>query len=256
MAFTDKIVLTHFIKDILDIDMVIGTIETEKKFTPPVGYVDFEIDVFAESQDKRIAVELQRAQYDYNFDRFMHYLQMLIAEQQKNAQKYKVKQTVYMIVITTMPYKFDDLAGEAVKEEYIITKFQSQNLKDKIIPIYGHQMVCLNPNCPEPDTPQAMRDWLDLFYQSIHSAERPNINLQNAGVQRAASLIDFENLTPQQRRESKDKEQNEVVKSIYRQEGVVNVAKKAILKGFDDATIQELTGLSLEQIEALRKEMK
>jgi hypothetical protein len=254
-AFTDKIVLEHFVKDILGIDMIIGTIETEKKFTPPIGYVDFELDVFAESQDKRIVVELQRAQYDYNFDRFMHYLQMLIAEQQKNAQKYKVKQTVYMIVVMTMPYKFDDLAGEPVKEEYIITQFHSQNLKGKTIPIYGHQMVCLNPNYPEPDTPQAIRDWLDLFYQSIHSAERPNVNLLNKGISRVAHLIDFDNLTSEQRREAKDKEQNEVVKSLYKHEAILEVAKNLLSLGADDTLIAQATHLTLEQIEILRKEL-
>ena len=192
-AFTDKFVFEHFVKDILGLDVEVGVIETEKKFTPPIGYVDFKLDIFAETLDERFAIELQRAQYDYNFDRFMHYLQMLVAEQQKNANKYKVGQTVYMIVVMTLPYKFNDLTGEAVKEEVIVTKFCSKNLQGKDIPIYGHQMVCLNPNHPETDTPIQIRDWLDLFYQSIHSPERPNINLNNAGVKRAADLIDFHN---------------------------------------------------------------
>lgn len=113
-AFTDKIVFEHFVKDVLGLDIKIGKIEAEKKFSPPIGYVDFEIDVFAETVDKWVAIELQRAQYDYNFDRFMHYLHMLIAEQQKSAKKYKVNQTVYMIVVMTLPYKFNDLTGEAV----------------------------------------------------------------------------------------------------------------------------------------------
>ena len=107
-AFTDKFVFEHFVKDILDLDIEVGIIETEKKFTPPIGYIDFKLDVFAETLDKRFAIELQRAQYDYNFDRFMLYLQMLVAEQQKKASAYKVPQTVYLIVIMTLPYKFND----------------------------------------------------------------------------------------------------------------------------------------------------
>jgi hypothetical protein len=257
-AFTDKIVFEAFVKDVLGIEITVGTIETEKKFTPPIGYVDFELDIFAETVDKRTIIELQRAQYDYNFDRFMHYLQMFVEEQQKNASKYKVKQTVYLIVIMTLPYKFNDLTGEAVKEEVIVTKFCSKNLNGKEIPIYAHQMVCLNPNHPEPDTPQALRDWLDLFYQSIHSPERPNINLSNAGISRAANLIDFTNLTPQQLAEAKNKEQNAVVKSIYHAEGrqdeKADIALNAIHRGFDDELIAELTGLSIEKIQEIRKE--
>lgn len=267
-AFTDKIVFEAFVKDVLGLEITVGTIETEKKFTPPIGYVDFELDIFAETVDKRTIIELQRAQYDYNFDRFMHYLQMLVAEQQKNASKYKVKQTVYLIVIMTLPYKFNDLTGEAVKEEVIITKFCSKNLNGKEIPIYGHQMVCLNPNHPEPDTPQALRDWLDLFYQSIHSPERPNINRTNVGINRAANLIDFTSFTPQQLAEAKNKEQNAVVRSIYHEEGKIEgklegkiegkieTALNAIKEGFDDSTVAKITGLSIEKIQEIRAEYK
>jgi PD-(D/E)XK nuclease family transposase len=274
-AFTDKIVFEAFVKDILGLDITVGTIETEKKFTPAIGHIDFELDIFAETLDKRTVIELQRAQYDYNFDRFMHYLQMLVAEQQQKASKYKVKQTVYLIVVMTLPYKFNDLTGEAVREEVIVTKFCSQNLNGKNIPIYGHQMVCLNPNHPEPDTPQAMRDWLDLFYQSIHSPERPNINRSNAGIKRAADLIDFTKFTPKELADAKNLEQNMVVRSIYREEGfqdgvkdgkvegkiegkheqAVLMATTAIQEGFDDSIIAKLTGLTVEEIQEIRKSL-
>ena len=267
-AFTDKIVFEAFVKDILGLEITVGVIETEKKFSPPIGYIDFELDIFAETLDKRTVIELQRAQYDYNFDRFMHYLQMLVAEQQQKASKYKVKQTVYLIVIMTLPYKFNDLTGEAVKEEVIVTKFCSKNLKGKDIPIYGHQMICLNPNHPEPDTPLEIRDWLDLFYQSIHSPDRPSINLNNAGVKRAADLIDFTKFTPQQLAAAKNTEQNEVVKSIYKEEGrqegrkegrqdeKVEIAKNLINEGFEDRIIVKSTGLIIEIIQDLRTEIR
>jgi PD-(D/E)XK nuclease family transposase len=266
-AFTDKIVFEAFVKDILGLDITVGTIETEKKFTPAIGHIDFELDIFAETLDKRTVIELQRAQYDYNFDRFMHYLQMLVAEQQQKASKYKVKQTVYLIVVMTLPYKFNDLTGEAVREEVIVTKFCSQNLNGKNIPIYAHQMVCLNPNHPEPDTPQAMRDWLDLFYQSIHSPERPNINRSNAGIKRAADLIDFTKFTPKELADAKNLEQNMVVRSIYREEGFQDgvkdgvkvqakiTATTAIQEGFDDSIIVKLTGLTVEEIQEIRKSL-
>ena len=232
-AFTDKFVFEHFVKDILDLDIEVGIIETEKKFTPPIGYIDFKLDVFAETLDKRFAIELQRAQYDYNFDRFMLYLQMLVAEQQKKASAYKVPQTVYLIVIMTLPYKFNDLTGEAVKEEVIVTKFCSKNLNGKEIPIYGHQMVCLNPNHPELGTPVQVRDWLDLFYQSIHQPNDPQINLSNIGIKRAADLIDFQKFTPTELMNAKDSEQAEIVKSIYKEEArLMPTLPKLILGSF------------------------
>jgi hypothetical protein len=261
-AFTNKEVLESFIFDVLGLKLDLGTIETEKKFTPIIGYIDFEIDVFAETKDKRVAVELQRAQYDYNFDRFMHYLQMLVAEQQKSSKKYKVPQTVYMIVVMTLPYKFDSLTGEAVKEEMLITKFCTQNGAGKQIAIYGHQMVCLNPNHPDPTTPAAIRDWLDLVYQSIHTPTRTTLNLNHKGIKKAHDLIDFESFTPQELTAAKNKEQGEIVRSMYiaegeakgrtegeakgRTEGEAKGRTEAVLKGIQKAL--QRGKLSLEEI--------
>ncbi|MCP5051806.1 MAG: hypothetical protein GY940_31860, partial [bacterium] len=59
-AFTDKIVFTQFVKDILGIDIEVDKIETEKKFEPKVGNIDIELDIFAESTDHRVVIEIQR----------------------------------------------------------------------------------------------------------------------------------------------------------------------------------------------------
>ncbi|MBI4645019.1 MAG: hypothetical protein HY738_00100, partial [Bacteroidia bacterium] len=103
-AFTDKEVFVQFVKDILDIDFKVGKIETEKKFVVPVGLIDIKFDIFAESTDNRIIVELQRMDYDYNFDRFLDYFLAAIIELQKNYKSYKIEKTVYTIVLITAPY--------------------------------------------------------------------------------------------------------------------------------------------------------
>ncbi len=92
-AFTDKTVFKAFVRDVLGLDVEIDKIETEKKFEPRIGYVDFELDIFAETVDKRIVIEIQRIEYDsatarHNFDRFLHYFMMVIAEQQKRSKEY------------------------------------------------------------------------------------------------------------------------------------------------------------------------
>ena len=102
-AFTDKTVFKAFVRDILGIEVEIDKIETEKKFEPKIGYVDFELDIFAESIDKRICIEIQRIEYDVHFDRFLHYFLMLIAEQQKGSKYYGIERTVYVIVVLTAP---------------------------------------------------------------------------------------------------------------------------------------------------------
>jgi hypothetical protein len=98
-AFTDKVVFTQFVKDILGIDIEVNKIETEKKFEPQVGNIDVSLDIFAESTDHRVIIEIERIDYDYNFDRFLHYFTMAIAQQQQSALEYKIDKTVYSIVV-------------------------------------------------------------------------------------------------------------------------------------------------------------
>ena len=56
-AFTNKTVFKAFVRDILGIDIEVDKIETEKRFEPKIGYIDFELDIFAESIDKRIVIK-------------------------------------------------------------------------------------------------------------------------------------------------------------------------------------------------------
>ena len=70
-AFTNKFVLQCLVKDLFNIDFVPETVETEKRFQPKIAFIDFKYDVFAQSKDKRIIVEIQRVDYDYSFDRFL-----------------------------------------------------------------------------------------------------------------------------------------------------------------------------------------
>lgn len=61
----------------------------------------------------------------------------------------------------------------------------------------------MNPNYPDGETPENYRDWLHLIYESIHNSENPNINNNNAGVKRAAELVNQDNISPEERAASK-----------------------------------------------------
>jgi len=93
-AFTDKFVLQCLLKDLFKVDFVPETVETEKRFAPKVSSIDFKYDIFAESKDKRVIVEIQRIDYDYNFDRFLLYHNMAIAEMQRTSEEYKTDRVV------------------------------------------------------------------------------------------------------------------------------------------------------------------
>ncbi len=274
-AFTDKLVFTTFVKDILGIDVIVDKIETEKQFNPKVGFVDFKLDIFAETVDKRIAIEIQRIEYDHNFDRFLHYFLANIIEQQKSSREYGIEQIVYMIVVLTNPYTISEKSGKPVIDEVLVLKINPSTLKGEERDLYGHQFVCLNPNHPDEDTPQSTRDWLDFIYQSIHNPLRPNINLNNEGIKRAAELIDFDNLTGEERANSKNKEAARVAKLKYeeaatrkgRAEGMaegkaegkaerdLEVAINGIKAGLSEDTIAQITGLAVAQIQELKEKI-
>ncbi len=255
-AFTNKVVFKAFVRDILDIDIEVDVIETEKKFEPKIGYIDFELDIYAESIDKRICIEIQRVEYDHHFDRFLNYFLMLIAEQQKTAREYNIEQTVYMIVVLTTKYSISDKNGKPIKDELLLIDFNPRNIRGEVRDLYGHQFVCLNPNHPDSDTPQKARDWLDLIYQSMHNPQRPVLNTKNEGIKKAAELISFENLTPEERSESKKKEAGLItiakVEQIARKEERQEIAKNLVQTQLTDEEISKHTGLTVEEVTKLR----
>ena len=238
-AFTDKMVFTSFVHDILGIDVEVDKIETEKKFDPKIGYIDFELDIFAETTDKRIVIEIQRVEYDHNFDRFLHYFLMVIAEQQKRSKDYGIRQTVYVIVVLTAPYTISEKNGQPIKDEVLLLKLNPKTLSGEERELYNYQFVCLNPNHPNDNTPSAIRDWLNLIYQSIHNPEHAVINHNNEGIRRAVHLISFENLTPEERALSKNTEADKITIAKIQNADRIEIAKRLLKVGLTVAVIAD-----------------
>jgi predicted transposase/invertase (TIGR01784 family) len=255
-AFSDKEVLTQFIKDILGIEIHIDKIETDKRFNPKIAYINFAYDVFTQSEDERVIVEIQRVNYDYNFDRFLHYHTMAIAELQRSAKDYKVKQTVYTIVIITAADVITDRTGQPVQHDELILDFNPRTRRGELIDFCGHQLIFLNPNCRNEETPPSYIDWFDLVHASIHHPENPQINLNNQAIQKVVTLIEEDNLTPEERHAAKITAATEQTLRLYenkgkqkgRQETLFEIAKKMKAKGLEVKTIAEMTQLDVETI--------
>jgi hypothetical protein len=213
-AFTDKTVFKSFVKDIIGIDIEVDKIETEKRFEPKVGNIDFAYDIFAESIDHRVIIEIQRVDYDYNLDRFLHYHMMAIAELQRSAKDYRLEQKVFTVVVLTAPYRIDDNTHLPIKDEVLISSADPRNLKGKDIHVYGHKLIFLNHHYRNDNTPVNYRDWLDLFYESIHNPDDYHLNLSNQGIKKAVELIDYDKLTPEARHLMKIAEQRKVVRKM------------------------------------------
>ncbi|MFN8576747.1 MAG: PD-(D/E)XK nuclease family transposase [Candidatus Sericytochromatia bacterium] len=259
-AFTDKVVFEQFVKDIVGIDINVGQIETEKKFTDKVGFIDIKFDIFAESVDKRVIIEIQKVEYDYNFDRFMNYFLSAIIEQQKSSKQYKVEQTVYTIVILTEPYTIRAKDGSWIQDEVLLSKLNPRNLKNKEVDLFSHELIFLNPNYRSKDTEQRYKDWLDLIYESIHNPEKPKVNKKNLGIKKAIKLIDKNNLTNEERTRMKESEGKKIVLKNQFEEGKKDEKISTIINGNREGASNEflskITGLSIKEIEEILKEQQ
>ena len=255
-AFTDKIVFKAFVRDIIGIEVEPDKIETEKAFQPKLGNINFKYDIFAEDTKKRVVIEIQKVEYDHNFDRFLHYHLQAITEQQRSSEDYSVERTVYTIVVMTAPYRINEKTREFYRDEVLVSRLNPQNLKGTERKIFDHELVYLNPNYKGEDTPQNYRDWLDLIYESIHHPENPNLNTENEGVKRASEIVSYENISPEEWEESKFAASQRKVIKLEREEEKAEIAKKLIERKFSNEDIAEITGLSLEQVAEIRQELE
>ena len=270
-AFTNKIVFTQFVKDIVGIDIEVAKIETEKKFDEKLGYmvtelvecIDIKFDIFAESKDHRVIVEIQKVEYDYNFDRFMNYFLSAIIDQQRSSilrlssvtEKYKIEQTVYTIVVLTAPYKIKTKDGDFIQDEVLLSKLNPQNLLGEEKKIFGRELYFLNSHDRKENTPQRYKDWLDLIYESINNPENPNINISNQGIKKASELIDKDMLTNEERTLMKEYEGRKVVLRNEREEGQKEKSEEIAIVMFSEnepiEKIVKYTGLTTNEIEEI-----
>ena len=223
-AFTDPLVLRAFVRDIAGVDAEFENIETEKSFSPAVGNVDFSYDVYAESTDRRVIAELQKVEYDYHFDRFLHYHNMAVAEQVKTGPNYEVDQEVHTIVLLTSPYSMRDRRGHPVKDQVLISNVDPRNLQGQVREIYGHQLIFLNPSYEDQELPASFRKWFALIRESLKKEQDlSRLDQADAALARAMDLINQDGLTPQERREMIEENQRiatiDYVKGEGRAEG-------------------------------------
>lgn len=250
-AFTDRIVFKAFVKDIVGIDVEPTTIETEKTFVPKVGSIGFRYDIFADDPTNRVIIEIQKVEYDrtanrHNFDRFLHYHLQAITEQQRSSADYSVDRVVYTIVVMTSRYKIHQKTGEIVEDEVLVSSLNPKNLKGYEKKLFGHNLIFLNPNYKDGSTPDNYRDWLDLIYESIHHPENPTININKEGIKRAAELVQFENISPEEWEESKIETGKRKVLTMRYDEGIEVGKEEQLISNIQNLLNQGI--LSDEQI--------
>ncbi|MEK8016485.1 MAG: hypothetical protein VSS75_006415 [Candidatus Parabeggiatoa sp.] len=247
---SDEEILKAFIKDFLDIDITPQSIEVEKKFIPPIGGVDIEIDIFVDDPTHRLVIEIQRERYDYDFDRFWHYHIASQLELVKSHKDYKLERTVYSIIWFTRKVREKQYQQSLMTTNQVTTTEHGQSMI-----LYPHQLFFLNPFYMNDKTPQGLKDWMTLVVESVNNPRTPNINLHRPIIQKAAKLIDDDGLTPQERMEIIDERDYNNMRRNEFQQGKqarnIEIARNLLAKGLDFAFIAETTGLSIDEIESL-----
>jgi len=243
-------ILKAFIKDFLEIDIQPDTIEVEKKFVPPIGGVDIEIDIFVNDPVHRLVIEIQRERYDYDFDRFWHYHLVSQIELAKNYKFYKLERTVYTIVWLTRKIR-----EQKYQCSLITTSQLSETEKGESLLLYPHKIFFLNPFYLNDKTPKGLKDWMELVTESINNPNNPHINLSRPIIKKAAKLIDNDGLTPQERVSIMDERDYENLRQREREDGqqqqALETASKMLAKGYELSEIAELTGLSTDELAKL-----
>jgi hypothetical protein len=224
-VFTDLEIFQAFVKDILDIEVNVTKVETEKVLPSNSSPIKFRMDLFAEDVEKRIIIEIQKIDYDYTYDRFSHYFYANLVDLQRSSNRYAFDKEVYVIVVVTASYKISDKNGLPIKDDVLITDTNPRTLRNEVRLMNNHKMVFLNTVYTNEDTPKNIKDWLDLITESMKvDQDFQKINQNKKAIAKAVKLVELDELTPQQLADAKMLEMKKAARKYYenlaKEEGV------------------------------------
>lgn len=217
-VFTNVEVFTAFVKDVLGIEIHINQVETEKVLPSVTSPIKFRMDLFAEDEEQRLVVEIQKVDYDYTYDRFSHYFHANLIDNQRSSRDYAYAKDVYVIVVVTSAYKVSDKYNKPIKEDVLITDTNPRTLEGRVIEMHDHKMVILNTCYVDENTPKEIGDWLDLINESMKKTQDVSkINTQKKAIAKAKELAELNELTPEQLAEAKEQEMRKAARAIREQ---------------------------------------
>ncbi len=203
-VFTDVEIFTAFVKDVLGIDIIIDKVETEEILQTKISAIKFRMDLFAKDKNNRTVVKIQKVDYDYAYRHFSHYFHANLVDLQKSGQDYSYAKDVYVILVATAAYKIKNKNGKLLRDDVLITDTNPRTLKDGKRYMHDHKLVMINAIHANDDTPKAIKDWLDFIIESMKEEQDLNkINTDNPIINKAVNHAIFEDLTPEERADSK-----------------------------------------------------
>jgi predicted transposase/invertase (TIGR01784 family) len=253
-VFSKPHIFTAFVKDILGLDIEIDTVETEKSFSPIIGHVDSRFDLFAEDKKNHLIVDIQYRRYQDHYDRFLHYHCVALLEQITSSGNYKPGMNVYTIVVLT--------SGDKHKTDISINDFRPRKLDGSYIPETQHKIIYLCPKYVTDKTPEPYREWLRAIDDSLDQQVEED-DYDNEIIQEIFSLIKEDKVSPQEAFRMKDEYSDEEYLRDKRKEGVEEGrekerkenAKAMIKEGIDFSLISKITGISEQELHALKNQV-
>ena len=259
-AFCDPQIFTAFAQDVLGIKLAISHVETEKRFSPPIGNVDLIIDLFAQDDSQRVIVEIQHVRYGDHYDTILHYHCAALLEQIANSENYRPTRAVYTIVVLT--------SGDKHQTDWATIDFDPKTREGKGLGEIPHKIIYLCPKYANDNTPPLLREWLRAIDDTLDKSV-DETQYQNPQIQRVFAAIENNLVSPEERfimieefnrEQLKLQEQEEARaegekkgKQEGKQEEKLTIARTMLDKGLDAALIADITGLSHEEIAGIKE---
>ena len=258
-AFCDGDIFTAFVKDALGVTIEIDKVETEKSFSPPIGRVASRFDLFAEDKKNRIIVDIQHERYPDHYDAFLHYHCAAILEQIANAENYRPKLAVFSLIVLT--------SGDKHKHD-VVTIDGSTELAERLDPKdragqgigeIPHKVMYVCPKYVDEQTPAPIREWLRAIDDTLDEVVEEG-NYQHPQVRRIFDLIERDQISPDERARMIEEYNREQLHRETFAEGIAlgeqrrnfEIARALLAAGVDITLIIQTTGLSAEEVVALK----
>lgn len=245
-AFCDTEIFVAFAQDFLGIPIEIDRVETEKAFDPPVGYVKPRFDLFAEDTRHRVIIDIQHARTTDHYDRFLYYHCVALLEQIANSKNYHPNLQVFTIVVLT--------SGDRHKTDMAITDFDPHDLAGRPLHEIPHKILYLCPKYVTDATPEPYREWLQAIDDTL-DGEVDETQYHRAEIRKLFEHIQQDHISPEERAKMIDEyHQEELQEKLIEETRAAEKIKiaKNLLGVLDIETISRKTGLSCEEIEALK----
>lgn len=243
----------------------LGTSDTERKAV---------FDLYCENeQGKKFIVELQKTKQRFFKDRTVYYSTFPIREQAKRGSDWNFElQAVYTIAI--LDFVFDEGKNEPDKFRYDVKLTDTDTCQvfyDKLTFVYL-EMPKFRKELPELET--RFDKWMYVL-RNLNRLDRIPDQLRESIFEKLFEVAEIARFSPSEVQAYEDSlkvyrdlknsldtafeegVQQGLQEGIEKglQEGIEKVATNAIKQGMNNETVSQLTGLTVEQIQAIREKM-